>query len=530
MKSRKYFTTIFLACVLGIFSFHTNSAQTLAQTNEKVLRYVNYYPVGFRSLNPPYVTEDTEYTITYHILEGLMRIYQYKLQYGMADSYEISTDGCVYTFHIREDACYSDGTPVLAEDFVRSFQRMISERADSNYIAIIKHAAAIRDGLLEVDALGVTAIDQHTLRIELEHAQSQFLRYLVLPCFSPMRADAADALRAQDCNGPFYLNLDVEGNICRLEKNPYYWEHERIALDAIESVFCSNMAQAHEAFLNGQVDVMPLATESIDTPSDGVYRRVTTGTCDHIYFDLDTDGPLQCKNLRLALNYALDREAYGAALGNGLIEPIARCVPPFGEGICQRYIEAYPDHTFPLKGNLELAEENLNHALEALGLSSPDEICLPFLVHDDYWSRREASVVAQQWEEKLGIQISFTYVDDAELKKNVKNGGLKLSGEGEEFADPAEYLGFWDYDYAPKDPDSSSVQFREYLKQASIQSDEQIRFNTLYEAEKILLEDAAMIPLHIRWEMLLLNPNLTGFETSADLSGGGYDFLYADFE
>lgn len=500
------------------------------EAQEKVLRYVNYYPVAFDELNPANLKENTEYTIGYHVLEGLMRIHQYQLQYGMADGYEISMDGCTYTFYIREDAGYSDGTPVKAEDFRRAFLRSVEENPDSEYVRLLLNAEEIINGKLPLEMLGVEALDDRTLVIRLEHSDSRFLEYLSLPEFAPRREDAGEYLGAQDCNGPFYLEENEGKLFCRMEKNPYYWDRDQIALDAIESVYYAGTTEACQAFAEGKADVVPLASQEDAEGYPGNARREMTGTCDNIYFDLETDGPLQCAFLRLALNYGLDREEYGASLGNGLIEPNARCVPAIGAGACQEYVDLYGGGLFPMKGDQRVAKANMRQALETLGLDAPEEIVLPFYVHNDYWSKKEAALVAEQWEKKLGIQIDLIDTEGDEIADVLEgSGGIILYSSGEAFANPEEYLKRWNYDYLPEEANDSSDQFQNYISQAEAQSDEQIRMSILYEAEKVLLQDAPFVPLQLRYEMLLVNPNLTGFEISADFSGGPYDFIYADF-
>ena len=118
-----------------------------------------------------------------------------ELQYGMADRYEISENQKVYTFYLRDDACYSDGMPVTAGDFLRAFQRLMEPENFNSYAAIIKNAEDIYQGKKKIEELGVTVLDEKTLQIELEHPQVQFLQLLALRSFAPIREDAAEILR-----------------------------------------------------------------------------------------------------------------------------------------------------------------------------------------------------------------------------------------------------------------------------------------------------------------------------------------------
>lgn len=499
-------------------------------SGEKVLRYVNYSPAAEEGLDPLHLTSSAEQTIACYLVEGLMRVYQYELRYGMADSYEISGDRCTYTFHLRENACYSDGEPVCAEDFKRAFLRLMEKENFNTRVAVIKNAEKIFNGSLDIEELGVTVIDEKTLQIELEHPMAQFLQLLALRAFSPVRKDAGRVLRPEDCNGPFVLGTSDADHVIRMEKNPYYWEKDYIALDAVEVVYLPDSKTAYEEFQKGKVDVMPIPQEGDEYFTKGIQRRVMTGIYENLYLDLEKEGPLQCKELRQALHYALNREEYQEALGSDSIEPNARVVPAAGLGICQRYVEEYQDPGFANAGNLKLARERLREALKALQLSEPDDVELTLAVHDDGWSKKEGEELKRQWEEKLGIRIALKRMETEELYDKENSGRITLSGFIAEHSDIIAYLEPWGYDYGYGTPGEKSDAFIECLKEAELQSDERIRLNTLFTAEKILMEDVPVIPLQLRADKLLLNPRLTGFETSINLAGGGYEFLYADFE
>lgn len=531
MKTR---LRIFAGCLLitGLLAAGcaADSTKDTGVSQKKVLRYVNYGEKAIEEIDPLHLGTSAEHTLACYLVEGLMRVYQYELRYGMADSYEISKDGCTYIFHLREDAYYSDGTRVYAEDFVRAFRRLLQKENYNTRAAVIKNAEEIYRGNMDIEELGVTALDEQTLQIELERPMAQFLQILALRAFSPMREDAGDTLRPEDCNGPFVLEKSARDNVFRMVKNPYYWEKDYISLDAVEAVYLPDTKTAYEQFLEGNVDVMPIPIDGGDEYKAGEQRRVMTGIYENLYLDLETPGPLQCKPLRQALNYALDREAYKKALDSDAIEPNARCIPAVGLGICQTYVEAYPDTLFSVTGDLQLAKEYLQQAMEALKISKPEDIEIIININDDWWSRKEAAELERQWEKKLGIQITVKAFEIPELYENEKNGGMTLKGVIAEYSDLMAYLEPWGYDYAYGTQGNRSDEFQKYLAEANLQSDQQIRMNTLFKAEKILIEDAPMIPLQLRAERLLLNPELTGFETSMNLAGGGYEFLYADFE
>lgn len=449
----------------------TESVTKESDGQEKVMRYVNYSMFSGEGLNHLKLKGSAEQTISCYLLEGLMRVYQYELQYGMADRYEISEDQKVYTFYLRDDACYSDGTPVTADDFLGAFQKLVEPEYFNSYAAIIKNAEDIYQGKKRIEELGVTVLNEKTLQIELEHPQVQFLQLLALRSFVPIRKDATEILRPEDCNGPFTLDTWSE-ELVSMKKNPYYWERDNIRLDRVEAVCLESVDEAYERFVKGEVDVMPIPLKGAEKYNAGIQKKVMTGICESLYQDLP----------------------------------------------CTKY------------GSQKLAEEKLGEAFKKLHISRAEDVKIKLLVNDDPWSIQEGTEIKRQWEKKLGISVELETATGDAFWAEKNNGTVTLTGIIAEYADVMAYLQSWNYDYTYGEGESQSGTVQKCLREAERQTDEQIRLSTLYKAEKALMEDVPMIPLQLRKESLLLNRNLTGFETSMNLAGGGYEFLYADFK
>lgn len=507
----------------------TESVTKESDGQEKVMRYVNYSMFSGEGLNHLKLKGSAEQTISCYLLEGLMRVYQYELQYGMADRYEISEDQKVYTFYLRDDACYSDGTPVTADDFLGAFQKLVEPEYFNSYAAIIKNAEDIYQGKKRIEELGVTVLNEKTLQIELEHPQVQFLQLLALRSFVPIRKDATEILRPEDCNGPFTLDTWSE-ELVSMKKNPYYWERDNIRLDRVEAVCLESVDEAYERFVKGEVDVMPIPLKGAEKYNAGIQKKVMTGICESLYLDLQTEGPLQCREFRQALNYALNRVEYTENMDSDFLVPNARYVPENGLGILKTYTENYQDLPCTKYGSQKLAEEKLGEAFKKLHISRAEDVKIKLLVNDDPWSIQEGTEIKRQWEKKLGISVELETATGDAFWAEKNNSTVTLTGIIAEYADVMAYLQSWNYDYTYGEGESQSGTVQKCLREAERQTDEQIRLSTLYKAEKALMEDVPMIPLQLRKESLLLNRNLTGFETSMNLAGGGYEFLYADFK
>ena len=220
----------------------------------------------------------------------------------------------------------------------------------------------------------------------------------------------------------------------------------------------------------------------------------------------------------------------GDGMDSDFLVPNARYVPENGLGILKTYTENYQDLPCTKYGNQKLAEEKLGEALKKMNISGAEDVNIRLLVNDDPWSIQEGTEIKRQWEKKLGISVELETATGDAFWAEKDNGTVTLTGVIAEYADMMAYLQSWNYDYTYGEEGNQSDTVQKCLRDAERQTDEQIRLSTLYKAEKALMEDVPMIPLQLRKESLLLNRNLTGFETSMNLAGGGYEFLYADFK
>lgn len=149
------------------------------------------------------------------------------------------------------------------------------------------------------------------------------------------------------------------------------------------------------------------------------------------------------------------------------------------------------------------------------------------MIHGAYRKERKSNASGRK-----NLESRWNWKRQPEMHSGQRKTTARLRSRAviAEYADMMAYLQSWNYDYTYGEEGNQSDTVQKCLRDAERQMDEQIRLSTLYKAEKALMEDVPMIPLQLRKESLLLNRNLTGFETSMNLAGGGYEFLYADFK
>ncbi len=506
------------------------------QGNLKVLRYSLTADVP--TLDQHLANSIPSATVGNQVFEGLIRTYLGEVKPGMAESWDVSPDGLTYTFYLR-DAKWSDGKPVTAENFEYGIKRLLDPQTASGYAFIgmaVENAYKVNNGELPMDELGVKAIDEKTLEIRLENPTGYFLSMLSMIQFAPAREDyviqhgkdyAADADK-NAYNGPFVVKEWKHEDRIILEKNTNYWNAEAINLDEVHIIVVPDGMTALAMFESGDLDMVEVPAEVVAQYSDKV-EYYYNGANDFIKLNMDGTSPLENKDLRLALNYALNRAEYIMLSTQGLYDPNPRYVLPQVNGIKGEYGDEYKYEAFPLKGDKKVALEHLDKAMLALGVKSPSEIELELLTTDVERTRKEAEIIQDQLQKDLGIKIKIKQVPyrqrlDMESKHEFE---MVVTGWAPDYSDPMTYLELWTTNSGYNHGSYSSLNYDERIEFALTTPDNQARMDALFEAEKILLEEGAIIPLQLRRIAMLKNPKLINFESY--FVGINYEYTYADF-
>jgi oligopeptide transport system substrate-binding protein len=508
-----------------------------AEESKKILRYSLTADVP--TLDQHLANSIPSATVGHQIFEGLIRTYQGEVRPGIAEDWDMSDDGTVYTFYLR-DAQWSDGEPVTAQDFEYSFRRLLDPATASGYAFIgmaLKNANAVNKGEVPVEELGVRAIDEKTLEVELENPAGYFLSMLSMMQFAPTRQDYVEefgkdyAANAENnaYNGPFVVKEWRHEDRLILEKNPNYWDADSIKLDEVHIIIVPDQMTALAMFEDGELDMVEVPAEVVSQYEDDV-EYYYNGANDFIKLQMDGSSPLENKDLRLALNNALDRQEFIMLSTGGLYDPNPRYVLPQVNGVDGEYGDEYPYEAYPVEGDVDAALEHLDSAMEALGVSDPSEIELELLTTDVERTRKEAEIIQDDLESKLGIKINIRqvpYKQRLEMEGN-KDFEMVVTGWAPDYSDPMTYLELWTTDSGYNHGSYSNPDYDAKIELARTSTDPQERMDAMFEAEKILLEDGAIIPLQLRRIAMLTNPDLVGFESY--FVGLSYEYTYADFK
>lgn len=506
----------------------------------KVFRYaVNTLPT---TLDPTKGQSIGDNEIQHAITEGLTRNTAGDVKPGIAESWDESEDGLTYTFHLRKDAKWSDGEPITAADFEYSWKRLVNPETASPYAFIgdcLKNGQAIEQGKMDVEELGVKAVDDTTLEVTLEHPTSYFLSLIGSSGqFAPLRQDivekyGTDFAATSEKNvysGPFVMTSS-EDNVWTFEKNDNYWDKDSINLDKCELNYVENTDTQLSMYEAGDLDYVQVPTAYVSDYKDKA-EVFANGNVDFCYINSKSDNPvLGNKNFRLALNYALNRNDYNKLANADTFTAFNGLVFPGLQAKGTTYGEAYDlnSYSYPLDGDQDKATEYLNAAMKELGIANASDITVEVVTTDADSSKRIVETLQEQWQNALGINVKIRQVTYADIYGKVfpeHDYEIGYGGWGSDYDDPYSYLELFKSDSSYNYSQYENPEVDQLLIASQDEPDTDKRMDELNQAEQDILADGAFVPLQARNIYYMLDDDTTGinfYYCSLNI-----DWVYAD--
>ena len=506
----------------------------------KVFRYaVNTLPT---TLDPTKGQSIGDNEIQHAIPEGLTRNTAGDVKPGIAESWDESEDGLTYTFHLRKDAKWSDGEPITAADFEYSWKRLVNPETASPYAFIgdcLKNGQAIEQGKMDVEELGVKAVDDTTLEVTLEHPTSYFLSLIGSSGqFAPLRQDivekyGTDFAATSEKNvysGPFVMTSS-EDNVWTFAKNDNYWDKDSINLDKCELNYVENTDTQLSMYEAGDLDYVQVPTAYVSDYKDKA-EVFANGNVDFCYINSKSDNPvLGNKNFRLALNYSLNRNDYNKLANADTFTAFNGLVFPGLQAKGTTYGEAYDlnSYSYPLDGDQDKATEYLNAAMKELGIANASDITVEVVTTDADSSKRIVETLQEQWQNALGINVKIRQVTYADIYGKVfpeHDYEIGYGGWGSDYDDPYSYLELFKSDSSYNYSQYENPEVDQLLIASQDEPDTDKRMDELNQAEQDILADGAFVPLQARNIYYMLDDDTTGinfYYCSLNI-----DWVYAD--
>ncbi|MBM6801458.1 peptide ABC transporter substrate-binding protein [Mediterraneibacter glycyrrhizinilyticus] len=461
-----------------------------------------------------------------------------EIEYRAAESYEVNDDSTVWTFHLREDALWSDGTPVTSADFMNTITRALDPASGSgyaNYLFPIENAEAIYNGEADVDSLGVETPDEHTLIFRLAEPCVYFLDLLRLPVYTPSCSEYADSVdsgwdrdpETSLSNGPFCLAEYVPDQYFVLEKNENYWNADAVKLDTITYRFfddTQSMANAYEA---GEADVATSLSSTVMEAYEGTDDLFVTDqiATRYIYMNLNVE-PLNDVWVREAINLAINREELCQIVGSDT-EPAYNLVAKYMKD--KNTGEYFVDEADqPFEEDVAKAQELLAEAGYPNGEGFPElTYNYPTLEMDS----DTAQVIQEQLKENLNITINL------EAQELQANYSTRYAGDFDlcrmnwtaDFADPYTYLSMLLSNSTYNCSGINDTEYDSIVAASNSESDPAKRSELLHQAEQLAVgEQFYIIPLFAMKSVNLVNPDITGIRQIP--ASGALEYRYADID
>ncbi|HWK54187.1 MAG TPA: peptide ABC transporter substrate-binding protein [Hyphomicrobiales bacterium] len=494
-----------------------------------------------RSLNSTRTTDALSIFVIEHVMEGLIRKDEHnQLAPGVAERWEM--DGTTARFWLRRDARWSDGKPVTAHDFVFAWRTVVDPATASEYAAImfpVKNAEAINNGQLPVEALGVTALDDYTLEVELESPTGYFLSLTSFMIYYPVREDFYVAQRGRYFadvqnmlfNGPFKVTSWVHGASLRMEKNERYWNSGIVQLNVVDIPYITNDSQARfNLFKDGKLAVENgLSGLEAEQLRDALARRMriynhSDGSVFWIEFNHVAERPTRSKNLRKAIQAVYDsQELVYKVIGIAGYIPGETMIPAYMSGVQDKFRSEYPVTPAPI--DLALARDYLEKARQELGVERIPPLSI---LADD----REISMLQAQYFQALfkrtldlDIKVDIQTFKQRLERMNSGNFDMVISGWGPDYEDPmtfADLFASWNIN---NHGHYESTAYDSYIRAAQGSADPKTRMDAMGKAQQLIIDDAVILPTYERVVNIVRHPRLEGLQFKQ--TGASMVFTYA---
>lgn len=446
--------------------------------------------------------------VTRMLFEGLTRIDSEGTPLpSLAEKIEVLKNKKTYLFFLKE-SYWSDGTPLTAHDFEYSWKQRLSPNFPAHSVHqmyVIKNAKAAKEGKISPKEIGIKALDNKTLKIDLEFPAPYFLELVsghsYFPISQSLDKENPDWSLKRDSsfigNGPFKLKIHKTFQNIILEKNPFFWDHNNVHIDEIKMSIISDSNTELHMFDNNELDWAGAPFSQL--PSDAIpalkerndfHSIPALGIC---CYKLNTKKrPLHHPKIRKALAYAINREKIITHITQSTETPATGLFP---HHINSKKINYFKDY------DLEKAKKLFSEALEELEIEKKHfpEIVLSF--HTSENNQKIAQTIQQQWREAFGLSVSLENCEWQVYLNKLRSYDYQIGRMGwiGDVNDPIHFLELYkyadDHIYGGNETQWEHPLYQELLDKASFASEKKEREKMLMEAERFLMEEMPIIPL-----------------------------------
>ncbi|WP_318406837.1 ABC transporter substrate-binding protein [Photobacterium leiognathi] len=511
-----------LGFAVAATSFSSFAAQVPADTKladkQELVRGNGTEP---ESLDPQKVSGVPESNVIRDLLEGLVnQDNKGNLVPGAAKSWE-TEDYKTWTFHIRDDAKWSNGDPVTAEDFVYTWRRLADPKTASPYASYIQmttmaNAEDIIAGKKAPETLGVEAVDSKTLKVTLDKPVSYFASMLVHTSMKPVNQKVVEKFGDEwtkvgnyVSNGAYKLDTWVVNERIVLARNENYWDNKNTVINQVTFLPIENQVAAMNRFLAGELDM------TYEMPNEHFKRlqkeypqdvKVTPYLCSYYYEFNMTRKPFDDANVRKALSYAIDRDVLAKFIVGKGETPAYNFTPLATNGLD---VEMPEYSKLDQKQRLAKAKE----LLKAAGYDQNNPLKFNLLYNTSENHKKIAVAISSMWKKGLGVTAVLENQEWKSYLDAKRQGNFDISRAGwcGDYNEASTFLAIMRSDHSQNYPKYSSAAYDKAIDDAVLAKTDAERAADYKDAEAKLAEDMPIMPIYHYVNARLVNPQLGGY-------------------
>lgn len=456
---------------------------------------------------------------------------------ALADRWEISADGLRYRFHIRENAHWSNGDIITAQDFVNAWRRglmpgLANETVSSLFL--FKNAEKFyRNEISDISLVGFKADGDHYLDVELENPTPYFLQLLDYIAMFPVHTKSIKMYGELDdpanpwtkpgkivSNGPFMLKEWIPGKSLVVEKNPFYWDKDIVKLKEIHFMPVDQLLVEERMFKAKHLhrtEWMPFEKmPAYKARNDSQYNHYPYFST-YFYVFNTKKPPFDNVKVRKALAHAIDRQLLTEKVTNGVQMPAGAFTPPDTLGYTSRA---------QIDFNLEKARKSLAEAGYPDGKGFP-KVALTYNTSEDH--RKIAEAIQQMWKKNLNIDVDIQNKEWKVFLYEMKSMNHQIARRAwaGDYIDPNTFLEIFSSYSGENRTGWNNPQYDQLLQKAATITNKEERYEIFQQAEKLLLDEAPFIPIYYYTTNNLISKHLKGFYPNI-MDYYSYKHLYLD--
>ncbi|NNG02220.1 MAG: peptide ABC transporter substrate-binding protein [Desulfobacteraceae bacterium] len=500
-------------------------ASGVSAASQEIMYVVN----NEADLYDPGVTNETfAMPVVGNAFEGLVKLDEIgNVVPAAAGSWDISADGLVYTFHLRKNLKWSDGKPLTALDFEYAWKRVLTPKTGAKYADLlfyIKNGKAFFDGETTEKEVGVSAVDDHTLRMELGEVTPYMLQLMTFWVYCPVRKDMVEKdpegwSRKPELyisNGPFKVAEMNIGKSMVLVKNEHYWNAGKVKLNKVTFRVIPELSTALAAMEAGDVDGIE------DVPPAEIPRLMVESKAFSVIPSLGSryaflnsrKPPLNDVRVRQALAKAIDRmEIIDHVLQSSDVPGMALVPPGLGIGGAD-FREAGGNYGLTENAQVDEAKKLLADAGYPDGKGFP---VLDFKYYSHPVIKKLVEATAQMWKKNLNIDSKISNMEWKVYYPEVQklNYDVAMMGWGADYPHPMTFLDVFLKDGANNHSSWGSVEYDKFVALAKQAVEVKKALEYMHKAEDVLMNDMAILTFHYRAYNMMMSERVKEWRRSS---------------